>query len=223
MYSYVRGQSVNVFCEMSRIVTLRGCFAAVHLHQAHNQVSTAHNKSWPYCCMSLLEVIAAVCNLLSCCLFCIYGVFGEVVYGTAYTQLLVTRMPSRIVVLHFAEYKNICRFTYSNIGDKEVPGLNQGEKLGFTVMVSSTAAGEMVPFLAITSGGTDRSLKKFVEGNGFGPVQGGFVPEGRGQRYAYENGHLKASERPGGVQFAAVLPHFVHEEGHIICTGVCSC
>jgi hypothetical protein len=65
-------------------------------------------------------------------------------------------------------------FTFAPEGSKEVHMTGKEDKLGVTVMVTSTAAGAMLPMQAIAKGITQLALRKFVNGSTFTELGGGY-------------------------------------------------
>ena len=55
------------------------------------------------------------------------------------------------------------RYTFADIGAKQVPTVGKEAKDGFTVMVANAGDGTIMPFVLITKGTTHQSLKKFVK------------------------------------------------------------
>ena len=74
------------------------------------------------------------------------------------------------------------------------------EKAGVTVMIASTAAGTMIPLLAITSGTTQGALGKFVDGNeGYEHLGGGCEEK---------QSHKRCKTVGADGQLAAHLPYY---------------
>jgi hypothetical protein len=66
------------------------------------------------------------------------------------------------------------RFTFAPEGAKEVHVTGKDDKLGVTVMVTSSAASKMLPMQAIASGTTQQALGKFIVNSSFTELGGGF-------------------------------------------------
>ena len=86
------------------------------------------------------------------------------------------------------------------------------DKAGVTVMISSTAAGTMIPLQAITSGTTQAALGKFVDSNK------GYNEEGGGYKEKPTHKRRKTIGRDG--QLAKHPPYYRDAAtGNIICAG----
>ena len=79
----------------------------------------------------------------------------------------------------FAHLTPDSRFTFAPENSKEVHVTGKEDKAGVTVMVTSSAAGTMLPMQAITKGQTQQALRKFIEGSTFTEVGGGYQAKAR--------------------------------------------
>jgi hypothetical protein len=113
----------------------------------------------------------------------------------------------------------LCRYTWEEVGAKEVATVGKETKLGMTVMVAHDAAGNMMNYLVITKGGTVSSLDKFVIDNeGFkGALVEGGVTRGKGTaRYM----RTKPKKGSGETVKVAELPPFIQNmNGDVLACG----
>jgi hypothetical protein len=77
----------------------------------------------------------------------------------------------------FAHLSPDSRFTFAPEGAKEVRVTGKDDKLGVTVMVTSSAAGKMLPMQAIASATTQQAHGKFNANSSFTELGGGFKPK----------------------------------------------
>ena len=96
--------------------------------------------------------------------------------------------------------------------------MGKESKEGITVLVTSNAAGEMLPFQAITSGTTHRTLLKFVENNEGFNQQGGGVAR-RSAKTGKLGKTLYTTDELGNA--APSGPPFFKDAatGHVMCAG----
>lgn len=111
----------------------------------------------------------------------------------------------------FAHLTPDCPFTYAPEGSKEVRVTGKEDKLGVTVMVTSSAAGDMLPMQVIAKATTQQAMRKFTYESTFIELGGGYRPKPKSLTRKTCDHNCELAEHP---------PYFTDPtRGHMIVAG----